>query len=322
MQQSYQLCCEAAQSQSSSSTLQVLSSVLGETSTSISTSSGNSSAESTYSTSTNSIDSVSSTSDSTSSSGGSGSSSRRRSRAMHAGVWTSDALAEMFEGVVGALLLDCGSEYETLKQLLLPWVASSLAASKQAATGQAAFNATHSGASSAASAGAAVPPLGTAQHAHVAVHSTPLQGSGGGRQLQDLQDAIDTQLQERCGFCFASQQPLTAASQHMLQLMLTGSCCAEAESGKFLGFAILHFAAALQAYSLQHSDRPDGAGDMPWPAQLLGQQPLLQEWVDWGPVSTKPRVQTPGKSYKVHQMSKHAAELTTVRHRCVCVDGG
>jgi hypothetical protein len=49
-----------------------------------------------------------------------------RRRAGRSAFWSSDELGEMFEGVVGALLLD--SSYARVEQLLRPWVASSYAA--------------------------------------------------------------------------------------------------------------------------------------------------------------------------------------------------
>jgi hypothetical protein len=250
-----------------------------------------------------------------SSSTGSVSSSSSSNRGMYAGAWTSDTLAEMFEGVVGALLLDCGSDYDTLQQLLLPWVASSLDASKQATAAEAAT------AASASAAGALLPAsigcVGDLQQIWL-------------QQLQELHIALEEQLQQQYGVYFGSPEPLAVASQHMLQVLKTGQSCAEAETLKFLGFGILQFTAALQAYSGQHGNWRDSAasGGM-WRHPLLGQQVLLPQagegWhagcsssSSYGSSSSSSSRQVGKvcrKGQVVHQMSKHAAGLTTVRHR-------
>jgi dsRNA-specific ribonuclease len=225
----------------------------------------------------------------------------------YAGVWTSDTLAEMFEGLVGALLLDCGYDYDIVKQQLLPWVASSLGASRQA------------GAASMLSTAAGLQPAAATLPDVVLTVQQPQQFP----QSQQLQAALLQQLQETCGFDFSSCDPLKSASQHMMQVMISGACSAEAETLKFLGFSILQFTAALQAYRLQHQKgREPSTADRLWPAQL-------QEEC-WHPDSRAGSVgvaagcssSCAGHSYGaghrcnvVQQMSEHAGELTTVRHR-------
>jgi hypothetical protein len=232
------------------------------------------------------------------------SSSSSSDRGMYAGVWTSDTLAEMFEGVVGALLLDCGSDYDTLQQLLLPWVASSLDASKQAA---------------AAAAPASVSAAGAVLPASIACVEDLQQV-----WLQDLHTALEEQLQQQYGVYFGSPAPLAGASQHMLQVLKTGQTCADADTMKFLGFGILQFAAALQAYRGQHEigrESVASGGLCRWP--LLGQVLLPQGREGWhadcSSSSSSSSSSQVGKVCRkgqvVHQMSKHAARLTTVRHR-------
>ncbi|KAF6263787.1 ribonuclease III domain-containing protein [Scenedesmus sp. NREL 46B-D3] len=75
-------------------------------------------------------------SSSSSSASRSSSASSSRSSGMTNGQWSTDTLAEMFEGVVGALLLD--SDYSTVQQLLKPWVTESFEAARAADAAKAA----------------------------------------------------------------------------------------------------------------------------------------------------------------------------------------
>jgi hypothetical protein len=228
----------------------------------------------------------------------------------------------MFEGVVGALLLDCGYEYETLKQLLLPWVASSLEASQQA------------GAATGLSTAAVVQPAAAAADTNTAMHIAYQHSNPGTmpalqqlQQSQQLQAALLLQLQETCGFQFSSHHPLKSASQHMMQVMTSGTCSAEAETLKFLGFGILQFTAALQAYHLQHrKGRESSTADRLWPAQLQegwwcadssdGSTTPAAEGSDSSSWSSSSSSTNSGHTSNVVQhMSEHAGELTTVRHR-------
>jgi hypothetical protein len=267
------------------------------------------------------------------------SSSSSSSRGMYGGTWNSDTLAEMFEGVVGALLLDCGSDYETLKQLLLPWVAASLDASRAEAAAEAAAQvmtaaARPDGVGMSVPAAAAVPAgkpaalsaaSAAAKGRHVADGTLQAAGSSAQQQLQGLQAALEQQLLRHSGLSFDSQEPLAVASQHMLAVLRTGESAAEAETLKFLGFSLLQFAAALQAYCRQtglHAGQWLGPADG---MMMVGSEAVgcgsWRQREDRNGSSSSSSVDSSStsgrKAQAVHRMSQHAKELTTVRHRCV-----
>lgn len=158
------------------------------------------------------------------------------------------------------------------------------------------------------------------------------------QELQQLQDSLQQQLQQLHGHSFSTDQPVSAASTHMLQLMKTGVSCAEAETLRFLGFGVLQFTAALQAYWVQHKKERES---VQWPVQLQELQRL--GWLgSYDTCSTSKSSSTSSSSAcdtygcsstassssssssersaghtgnVVQEMSKYASELTTVRHR-------
>lgn len=158
----------------------------------------------------------------------------------------------------------------------------------------------------------------------------------GGRtvlELQQLQDSLQQQLQQLHGHNFSTDQPMSAASTHMLHLMKTGVSCAEAETLRFLGFGVLQFTAALQAYWVQHEKKRES---VQWPVQLqelqrlgwLGNNDTCSTSMSSSSVfdtddccstssssSSSSERSAARRGNVVQEMSKYASELTTVRHR-------
>lgn len=168
---------------------------------------------------------------------------------------------------------------------------------------------------------AALPAAAAARGSHVADDTLQAVGSSVQQQLQGLHTALEQQLLRHCGLRFYSPAPLAAASQHMMAVMRTGESAAEAETLKFLGFSLLQFAAALQAYC-----RQQGLHTWPGADWMMGPDAWCGGWQrENGGSSSSSSVDSSGgssssggrKVQAVHQMSQHAKALTTVRHRCV-----
>lgn len=277
--------------------------------------------------SADSLASVNSSSTTDSSHRSSSSSSSIRNSGMNAGVWTSDTLAEMFEGLVGALLLDSGSDYQTVKQLLLPWVADSFHASKHATTAAAA--------AAAGGGGGGSPTLDSVTSAHAAAvasvaglaslqHQAAASVQAHQQQVLLLQEALSQQLLQHCGYQFATQESLSRVCSLVMQLMCDGVCSADAESLRFLGFGIVQYTAAMQAYCCQHQQwlvagqEVAASAEAGWDLSGVNDSSSSSESsVGQAVPVASPVSSSSSRVNVVHLMSKQAAGLTTLRHRCV-----
>jgi hypothetical protein len=228
---------------------------------------------------------------------------------MHGGCWNSDSLAEMFEGVVGALLLDAGGDYEEVKQQLLPWVAAS-------------FDAARRDVGTAAAAASAGPGTGAAAGISSSVACTLEQ-----ERPEQLCQLMEQQLQGVCSYSLNAPRDFRSTSSRHAALLLTrGHCSPEVSSSmRFMGFSLLQFAAALHAYGshIGHQHQPH----LLW---QLWQPPAVMQAARQHQASL---VQLPGwrsdeavllrahsgnsssSSNEVHRAAKHASQLTTLRHR-------
>uniref|UniRef100_A0A383VZQ5 RNase III domain-containing protein n=1 Tax=Tetradesmus obliquus TaxID=3088 RepID=A0A383VZQ5_TETOB len=267
----------------------------------------------------------------------SSSSSSSRGSGMNNGQWSTDALAEMFEGVMGALLLD--SDYSTVQQLLQPWVAESFEAARAASAAKAA---------AAASTAAAVHDCAVQQQQQQQQQQQGVQGSSWVcaatssstcAELEQMVLLLQEQLYQQCGYCFQDMGVLHTCSEHVLQLLSSGSSNPQADKWHFIGFSLLQFAAAQHAYTEQCEPLTSSSmwQQLRWRQQGHGvvaaaaasdsiscntfseaSSLLSSNSSDFGSFSEDAccnRTSSSSSSNQVHLMSKQMANLTNLRHR-------
>jgi len=264
------------------------------------------------------VDSITSTDDSGSSRKCSGQS---RITGRSNGGWSSDTLAEMFEGLVGALLLD--SDYQTVRRTLQPWAAEAFQLARAATrmsyppadgreyrkgggggdcspdSSSSSSNADSKGCCSSSS---NADSKGCCSSSSNAVSKgccssssnadskgccrTVLSSSSSSEttvsELEEQVRALLTwQLQQVCGYCFTNTNILDCCSQHVVLLITRGSSssCRQAESWHFLGYSLLRFVAAQQAYCkfAQHLQLDDG-GERLRQRPKVGQEAQPRLW--------------------------------------------
>jgi hypothetical protein len=289
-----------------------------------------------------------------SSSSSSGSSSSTRSSGMTNGQWSTDALAEMFEGVVGALLLD--SDYSTVQKLLNPWVTDAFAAARSGSAAKVATAAAAVATAEDVKLSAVLGDCNSQQQQQQGTHGSSLicaASSSGCVQQEQLTLLLQEQLQQQCGYCFEDLELLKSCSSHVVQLLTCGGSSPQADTWHFLGFSLLQFAAAQHAYDEQCIQQQPSSSmwpQLPWQHQ---QQPAIAAAAaaasDWGSsssgsetsrlLSTSSSISSregsrcdgvtlsssssssssSGSINTVHLMSKQMVNLTTIRHRCGCL---
>jgi dsRNA-specific ribonuclease len=268
---------------------------------------------------------------------------------MNNGQWSTDALAEMFEGVVGALLLD--SDYTTVQQLLSPWVAESFAAARAA------------GSSAKVAAAAAAVTRDSAvsqqqQQQHVQGSSLVCAASSSDSLAQHhLATLLQEQLLQQCSYRFQDVSLVSSCSEHVLQLLHNGSSNPQADKWHFIGFSLLQFAAAQHAYVEQCQQLPSSSmwQQLPWQQQGHAVAAAADDDFDFSDSSTSSQGSSLCSAWssnvascdddafttttsssssasssscssssvnEVHLMSKQMVKLTNIRHRCVISSSG
>jgi hypothetical protein len=268
----------------------------------------------------------------------SSSSSSSRGSGMNNGQWSTDALAEMFEGVIGALLLD--SDYSTVQQLLHPWVSESFAAARAGSAAKLAAAAAEVTSNCAA----------TQQQQQQHVQGSSLvcaasSSSSSSYAQHDTAALLQEQLHQQCGYCFQDVNLLRSCSEHVRQLLSDGSSNPQADKWHFIGFSLLQFAAAQHAYVEQCQQVPSSSmwQQLPWQQQghavVAAAAAAAAASVDLSGCSTSSQASSLGSAWssndgscdddghssssssssvnQVHLMSKQMVNLTNIRHRCV-----
>jgi hypothetical protein len=267
------------------------------------------------------------------SSSSSSSSSSSRGSGMNNGQWSTDALAEMFEGVIGALLLDSG--YSTVQQLLRPWVAESFAAARAGSAAKLAAATSDDAASQ------------QQQQQHVQGSSLVCAASSSTSSSyaqHDMAALLQAQLHQQCGYCFQDVNLLGSCSEHVLQLLSNGSSNPQADKWHFIGFSLLQFAAAQHAYVEQCQQQLTSSSmwqQLPWQQQGHAVIAAAAAGFDLSDSSTSSQASSLGSDWssnvgscddgvslsssssssssssvnQVHLMSKQMVNLTNIRHR-------
>jgi hypothetical protein len=270
------------------------------------------------------------------SSSGSSNSSNRGS-GMNNGQWSTDALAEMFEGVVGALLLD--SDYRTVQQLLDPWVTESFDAARAASTAKlaaAAMTSDHAEKQQ------------QQQHVQASSLVNAASSSSSSHHVQhQMATLLQEQLFQQCGYRFQNRDLAESCSAHVLQLVSSGSSNPQADTWHFIGFSLLQFAAAQHAYAEQcqqlHTPSSSMWQQLPWQQQRQAVVAAAAAGFDLSDCSTVSQASSVCGSWssnggscdddafssssssasssssssvnQVHLMSKQMVNLTNIRHR-------